>query len=230
LLFGIAAFFSPLFAEVPAAGTAPLLLMVGVLLFPNAKRIDWSYIGKAVPSFCCLFFIPFTYSILRGVAFGYVSYVIIGMFTGDFWVDAALFLTDYLVPKKKVVTAEDEEDGTSTDGPPPPSDDNRRRSYSMKGMMNSLLAMDMTHSDDNVVPITQEFSDSGPMGDSEDHLLAEQNAAKEKTRQKLATAQVAFQRLLNEAEIPSMSRPRTTSQAGRRQSTHIVDDSTREIL
>jgi adenine/guanine/hypoxanthine permease len=41
VLFGISVFFSPLFAAVPPAGTAPLLIMVGVLLFQNAKRIDW---------------------------------------------------------------------------------------------------------------------------------------------------------------------------------------------
>ena len=36
-LFGIATFFYPVFAAVPAAGTAPLLIMVGVMLFANVK-------------------------------------------------------------------------------------------------------------------------------------------------------------------------------------------------
>jgi hypothetical protein len=55
-----------------------------------------------VPAYCCLFFIPFTYSILRGVSFGYATYIIIGMFTGDFWYDLFYFLNDYLVPKPKL--------------------------------------------------------------------------------------------------------------------------------
>ena len=37
ILFAIATFFYPIFAAVPAAGTAPLLIMVGVMLFANVK-------------------------------------------------------------------------------------------------------------------------------------------------------------------------------------------------
>jgi AGZA family xanthine/uracil permease-like MFS transporter len=69
--------------------------MVGVLLFQNAKRIEWTEANVAVPAFCCCFFIPFTYSILRGVAFGYVTYVAIGIFTGDFWLDVVSFIKYY---------------------------------------------------------------------------------------------------------------------------------------
>lgn len=83
ILFGISVFFAPIFAEVPAAGTAPLLIMVGVMMFGNCKRVDWADYKIAVPAYCVLFFIPFTYSILRGVAIGYVIYIMIGLFTGD---------------------------------------------------------------------------------------------------------------------------------------------------
>lgn len=38
----------------------------------------------AVPAYITLFFIPFTYSILRGVAFGYIVYIFLMLFTGDF--------------------------------------------------------------------------------------------------------------------------------------------------
>jgi len=106
-LFGVSTFFSPLFAAVPSAGTAPLLIMVGVLLFQNTKRVDWYQPRFAVPAYCCLFFIPFTYSILRGVSFGYITYILIGMFTGDFWVDCFSFLSDYLLPKPKPVGGPD---------------------------------------------------------------------------------------------------------------------------
>jgi AGZA family xanthine/uracil permease-like MFS transporter len=98
MCYGVSTFFAPFFAEIPAAGTAPLLIMVGVLLFQNAKRIDWYQPNYAVPAFCCLFFIPFTYSILRGVAFGYATYILIGIFTGDFWIEFVTFLRDYLGP------------------------------------------------------------------------------------------------------------------------------------
>ena len=66
--------------------------MVGVLLFQNAKRIDFYQPQQAVPAYCCLFFIPFTYSILRGVGFGYATFIAIGIFTG--WIsNISLFAT-----------------------------------------------------------------------------------------------------------------------------------------
>jgi len=55
--------------------------MVGVLLFQNTKNIDWNSMEEAVPAFCVLFFIPFTYSILQGVSIGYVIYLIIAIFS-----------------------------------------------------------------------------------------------------------------------------------------------------
>ncbi len=83
ILFGISLFFYPVFAAVPAAGTAPLLIIVGVVMFNNVKRIDWTDMKEAVPAYCVLFFIPFTYSILRGVAFGYVIHIFLQFFTGE---------------------------------------------------------------------------------------------------------------------------------------------------
>lgn len=206
VLFGIAAFFSPIFAEVPPAGTAPLLLMVGVLLFQNAKRIDWSYIGKAVPSYCCLFFIPFTYSILRGVGFGYVSYIIIGMFTGDFWIESAQFLTDYLIPKKvdpkESIEGSDKAGGGGGGG---------GGAFTVTGLVGTLMSLDMTYSDDNVVPITQEFETSTAnrrsIGNAaEDVSQAEHILARDLAKEKMRVASDAFSKLLKEAEFPQMNR------------------------
>lgn len=220
ILFGISAFFSPLFASVPAAGTAPLLLIVGVLLFQNTKRIDWTNIGKALPSYCCLFFIPFTYSILRGVAFGYVSYIIIGMFTGDFWVDSAQFLTDYLAPVKKTDKNEDETDPlTSGSG-----NAGGGGGFSVMNIMDKIMTMDMTHTDDNVVPISQDYDAPHPavrsVGVVEDTLMADQNIAREMARQKMLDASNAFQRLM--AENP-MSLRRSASVKGRSDRIPSVD-------
>lgn len=119
VLFGIAAFFSPLFAAVPPAGTAPLLIMVGVMMFGNAKRIDWTDYKMAVPAYCVLFFIPFTYSILRGVAIGYIVYIMIGLFTGDMIENTINFVKDYTTPAIKAkplaqqeIHPEEEQEGT----------------------------------------------------------------------------------------------------------------------
>jgi AGZA family xanthine/uracil permease-like MFS transporter len=69
ILFLIALFFSPIFQQVPAAGTSPVLIMIGVILFQNVSRIDWRNVTYAAPAFVVLFYIPFTYSIIQGKAF-----------------------------------------------------------------------------------------------------------------------------------------------------------------
>lgn len=95
VLFGLSAFFGPLFAAVPAAGTAPLLLMIGVLLFQNVQRIPWSESRLAVPAFCCLFFIPLTYNLSHGIYIAIFLYISIGIFTTDFWITALKFCDNY---------------------------------------------------------------------------------------------------------------------------------------
>ena len=69
--------------------------MIGVVLFQNVKKVEWSKIKDAVPAFCVLFFIPFTYSILQGVAIGYCMCIAIGIFTGDFYEGFLVFRDDY---------------------------------------------------------------------------------------------------------------------------------------
>lgn len=95
LFFALSCFFTPIFHAVPAAGTAPLLLMVGVVLFGNVTRLNFAVYKESVPAYCCLFFIPFTYSILRGVGFGYVTYAILGIFTGDLLIQLKAFWQEY---------------------------------------------------------------------------------------------------------------------------------------
>ena len=140
ILFGIATFFYPIFAAVPAPGTAPLLIMVGVVLFANVKRIDWSDYKQSVPAYAVLFFIPFTYSILRGVAFGYVLYIFIALFTGDLIEDSVTFVKSYThpAPKTPVVIHHDDDD-----------DELRTRSTSSAGQLfNSMMdVMDMDAGD-----------------------------------------------------------------------------------
>ena len=103
ILFGISCFFAPLFEAVPAAGTAPLLLMVGVVLFNNVKRIEWMDFNVSAPAYIILFMIPFTYSILRGVAFGYVVYIILGFMTGDMYKNLIAWIKCFINDPTKVI-------------------------------------------------------------------------------------------------------------------------------
>jgi hypothetical protein len=101
LLFAVSVFFNPIFRHVPSAATAPLLIGVGVILFQNVQKLNWKLITESMPAYFVLFFIPFTYSILQGVAIGYVIYLILGVFTGQIFYSALdLWIVYFGVPFK----------------------------------------------------------------------------------------------------------------------------------
>ena len=133
ILFGISTFFYPIFAAVPPAGTAPLLIAVGVVLFNNVKRVDWTDIRYSVPAFCTLFFIPFTYSILRGVAFGYILYIFLGLFTGDMINNTIDFVQYYINPPPKVEKEHHDDD-----------DEDHHEEQHMFGKLLAMYDMDAT--------------------------------------------------------------------------------------
>ncbi len=75
-------FFSPLLAAIPAYATAPVLVLLGVLMFKPLTSIDWSDYEEAIPAFLALVMIPFTYSITHGIVFAVIAYVIIKTIAG----------------------------------------------------------------------------------------------------------------------------------------------------
>lgn len=95
LLFLFSLFFAPIFENVPPAGTSPVLILIGIILFNNALRIDWRDIGKAAPAFIVLFYIPFTYSIIQGVTLGYIVYLVLNLTTGELFYDGSFLLVSY---------------------------------------------------------------------------------------------------------------------------------------
>jgi AGZA family xanthine/uracil permease-like MFS transporter len=77
LLFLAAAFATPLTTLVPAAATAPALIVVGFLMVQQIARIDFGAIETAIPAFLIVALVPLTYSISHGIGVGLVSYVTI---------------------------------------------------------------------------------------------------------------------------------------------------------
>lgn len=80
--FLLAAFFSPLAGVVTAAATAPALILVGMLLVTEIKRVDLSQMDDAIPAFLTLIAIPLTYSITTGIAVGFLSHVVCKLAAG----------------------------------------------------------------------------------------------------------------------------------------------------
>lgn len=77
IAFLAAIVFAPVVGIVPAAATAPALIFVGILMLSNIKEVDFSDMTNALPAFCTIVFMPFTYSIANGIAMGLISYCLL---------------------------------------------------------------------------------------------------------------------------------------------------------
>ncbi|MCB7088435.1 NCS2 family permease [Enterocloster bolteae] len=82
LMFLGAILFVPIVSIVPAAATAPALIFVGILMLGNIRDVDFGEMTNALPAFCTIVFMPFTYSIANGVAFGLITYCLMKLTTG----------------------------------------------------------------------------------------------------------------------------------------------------
>ena len=99
VLFLVALLFIPVVQIVPKYATAPALIMVGLFMVREVKRIDFGDLAEAFPSFIIMVMIALSYSISTGLAFGFISFVVINVVSGRgrdikpaMWVIAALSL------------------------------------------------------------------------------------------------------------------------------------------
>ncbi|MGO4448861.1 NCS2 family permease [Phyllobacterium sp. TAF24] len=102
ILFLAALFIAPLAGSVPGYATAPALLYVAGLMMRELIDIEWADITESTPAALTALMIPFTYSIANGLAFGFISYVVLKTFTGRVkdvhlatWLVAILFVVRY---------------------------------------------------------------------------------------------------------------------------------------
>jgi AGZA family xanthine/uracil permease-like MFS transporter len=83
LLFLISPAFVPNFAAVPAAATAPALLVVGAMMLQKLDAVEWKKPSVAVPAFLTVAMMPLTFSIANGIAAGILSYTVIKYLSGE---------------------------------------------------------------------------------------------------------------------------------------------------
>jgi AGZA family xanthine/uracil permease-like MFS transporter len=76
ICFAISAFFATFISAIPAAATAPALVIVGIMMLSSFKEIDWSELSEAIPAFFAGVFMALCYSISYGIAAGFIFYVI----------------------------------------------------------------------------------------------------------------------------------------------------------
>jgi AGZA family xanthine/uracil permease-like MFS transporter len=102
VLFLAALFIAPLAASVPIYATAPALLYVAGLMMRELIEVNWDDVSEATPAALTALVMPFTYSVANGMAFGFISYVVLKTLTGKVrdvhlatWLVAALFVIRY---------------------------------------------------------------------------------------------------------------------------------------
>jgi AGZA family xanthine/uracil permease-like MFS transporter len=61
---------------------APALIVVGAFMMRGVGRIEWNDPLEYLPAFITITFIPFTFSITDGIAFGFISYVVLSLISG----------------------------------------------------------------------------------------------------------------------------------------------------
>lgn len=83
-MFLLALFFAPLFTLIPAAATAPALVIVGLFMMSPIKQIDFEDYTESIPAFLTIIMMPFSGSIAEGIVFGMISYVVLKTVTGRF--------------------------------------------------------------------------------------------------------------------------------------------------
>ncbi|MGX4598248.1 NCS2 family permease [Faecalimicrobium sp. JNUCC 81] len=81
LLFLLSLFFAPIFTSIPTQATAPVLILVGVMMASSLKEIDFSDFTNAIPAFLAFAMMPLSYSIADGIIFGIISYVVLKIAT-----------------------------------------------------------------------------------------------------------------------------------------------------
>jgi AGZA family xanthine/uracil permease-like MFS transporter len=82
VLFLGATVFWPLAGVIPAAATAPALIVVGAMMLESLRSIDWDDYAIAISVFLTIVAMPLTFSIANGVSFGVISYAAIMLFSG----------------------------------------------------------------------------------------------------------------------------------------------------
>ena len=103
VLFLACLFISPLAGVVPAYATAPALFFVACLMLRELTELDWDDSTEVVPGVVTALMMPFTYNIANGLAFGFITYAALKLFTGRAkevhwmtWIIAAVFLFKFI--------------------------------------------------------------------------------------------------------------------------------------
>src|SRR5699024_6378267 len=83
VLFLLSLFFTPLLAYIPTEALGPVLVITGASMMENLKRIPFDDFSEWFPAFLIITMMPFTGSVVNGMAFGFVAYVLLKVLNGQ---------------------------------------------------------------------------------------------------------------------------------------------------
>ena len=101
LLFLLAMFLSPLASIIPPYATAGALIYVAILMLSAMEKLNWSSTAELLPALVIIVMIPLTFSIADGIALGFLTYVFLKFFNGEYKdiASGAWFLTIIFISK-----------------------------------------------------------------------------------------------------------------------------------
>lgn len=83
---------------------APALIIIGSMMIKGIKNIDWNDTSESIPSFLTIMIMPATVSITEGIAFGFISYSVLKLFSDKrrdvhwiIYMFSALFILRYII-------------------------------------------------------------------------------------------------------------------------------------
>jgi AGZA family xanthine/uracil permease-like MFS transporter len=82
LCFAPLLFVGPLVAIVPPWATAPVLIVVGALMFRAVTKLDLANLEDALPAFLAVVLIPLTFSITQGILWAFLAHVVLYVLAG----------------------------------------------------------------------------------------------------------------------------------------------------
>lgn len=75
-------FLSPLAGSVPPYATAPVLILVGALMFRSVRRLSFDRFEDLFPAYLTVVLIPLTFSITQGILWGLLAHVFLYVLVG----------------------------------------------------------------------------------------------------------------------------------------------------
>ena len=108
----LSALFASAISMIPASAYGAVLVLVGILMLPSFKKVDWEDMAEAVPAFFAGLFMALCYNISYGIAMGFITYclmkVVMGRrseVSGVMWAVTGLFILVFALQALMTVMA-----------------------------------------------------------------------------------------------------------------------------